>query len=79
LEGKEEEVGVAGRTLMLLCGDLVSLCEWLPDTEAEGEAMDIEEVEEALECVWWWWGIERMEETEEEVDFLPRRPPLERR
>jgi hypothetical protein len=25
LEGKEEEVGVAGRTLMLLCGDLVSL------------------------------------------------------
>jgi hypothetical protein len=55
------------------------LCEWLPDTEAEGEAMDIEEVEEALECVWWWWGIERMEETEEEVDFLPRRPPLERR
>jgi hypothetical protein len=37
-----------------LCGDLVSLCEWLPDTEAEGEAMDIEEVEEALECVWWW-------------------------
>lgn len=48
LEGKEDEVGVAGRTLMLLCGDLVSLLWCVPETE--GELMDIEDVEEALEC-----------------------------
>lgn len=76
LEGKEEEVGVAGRTLMELWGDLVSL--W-PEMDTAGEVMDIEDVEEALEWVWWWWGIERMDETEEDVDFLPRRPPLDRR
>lgn len=48
LEGKEDEVGVAGRTLMLLCGDLVIL--WL-DMDPAGEVMDTEDVEEALECV----------------------------
>lgn len=48
-EGKDEDVGVAGSTLMLLCGDLVSL--W-PETETTGEPMDIEDVEDALEWEW---------------------------
>ena len=74
-EGKDEDVGVAGSTLMLLWGDLVSLCGWLPDTDTAGEAMDAEDVDEALECEWWWCGIERIEDTDEDVDFLPRRPP----
>lgn len=47
LEGKEDEVGVAGRTLMLLCGDFVSLLWCEPETD--GDPMDIEDVEEALE------------------------------
>ena len=51
LEGKVEEVGVAGSTLMLLCGDLRLLWLW-PDTLTAGEAMDAEDVEDALECVW---------------------------
>lgn len=38
--------------------------------------MDAEDVEEALECEWWWCGIERIEDTEDEVDFLPRRPEV---
>jgi hypothetical protein len=78
LDGKDEDVGVAGRTFTLAWGDLASLCEW-PDTLTAGEATDAEDVEEALECEWWWCGRERIEETDEEVDFLPRRPPLERR
>jgi hypothetical protein len=53
LLGKEDEVGVAGRTFMLLWGDLVCLWPWLPEADAEGEVMDIEDVEEALECEWW--------------------------
>jgi hypothetical protein len=75
-EGKDEDVGVAGRTLMLLCGDLVSL--W-PETETAGEPMEMEDVDEALEWEWWWCGMERIEETDEDVDFLPRRPPLDLR
>lgn len=78
LLGKEEDVGVAGRTLMLLCGDLVSLWAW-PETETAGEAMLAEEVEDALLCEWWWCGMERMEDTDDEVDLRPRRPPEERR
>ena len=42
------------------------------------ETEPLEEVEEALEWVWWCM-ILRTEETEEEVDFLPRRPTLGRR
>jgi hypothetical protein len=79
LLGKDDEVGVAGRTFMLLCGDLVSLWPWLPVADAAGEVMDMEDVEEALEWEWWWCGMERMEETDEDVDFLPRRPPLDLR
>jgi hypothetical protein len=71
LLGKVELVGVPGSTLTLEWGDL-ALC---PATLTVGDVMDAEDVEEALECEWWWCGIERMEDTEEEVDFLPRRPP----
>jgi hypothetical protein len=80
LEGKVEEVGVAGSTLMLLCGDFRWLWLWLwPDMLTAGEAMLAEDVEEALECVWWWCGMLRMEDTDEDVDLRPRRPPDERR
>lgn len=47
LEGKVDDVGVAGRTLTEECGDLV-LWAW-PETETEGEVMETEEVEEAFE------------------------------
>jgi hypothetical protein len=52
LEGNEDEVGVAGSTLTLLWGDLVSLCEWLPETDTAGDPIDIDEVDDALECEW---------------------------
>lgn len=78
LEGNDEDVGVAGRTFMLLCGDLESLCE-CPDTLTAGEVTEAEDVELALLWEWWWWGMLRIEETEDEVDLRPRRPPLERR
>ena len=76
LEGKAEVVGVAGRTLMELWGERVGGLE-------EGRAEDwmeveVEEVEEALECECAWWML-RMEETDEEVDLRPRRPCEERR
>lgn len=78
LEGKLEEVGVAGRTLMLLWGDLEGLCEW-PLVETAGETREAEDVDEAFECEWWWCGMLRIEDTDDEVDFRPRRPPDERR
>lgn len=78
LEGNVDEVGVAGRTLMLLWGLLVILWPW-PETETAGEAMDADDVDDALECEWWWCGMLRIEDTEDEVDFRPRRPPEERR
>ena len=47
-------VGVDGKTLTELCGERASR-----DPEAElrpeGEAIDAEDVLEALECVCWWW------------------------
>jgi hypothetical protein len=45
--GKEEDVGVAGRTFTEACGDFVLL--W-PETETAGEAIEAEDVEDALEC-----------------------------
>ena len=78
LFGKEELVGVAGRTFTLACGDLVMRWEW-PETLTAGETREADDVELAFECEWWWWGMERMEETDEDVDLRPRRPPLERR
>jgi hypothetical protein len=78
LLGKVEDVGVAGSTFMLLCGDLLSLWEW-PEMETAGEAMLADEVDDALLCEWWWWGIERTDDTDDDVDLRPRRPPEERR
>lgn len=37
--------------------------------------LDVEEVEEALEWLGIWWML-RMEETDDEVDLRPRRPPV---
>lgn len=69
---------MAGSTFTLACGDLVTRCE-CPETLTAGETSEAEDVELAFECEWWWCGMERMEETDEDVDFRPRRPPLERR
>ncbi len=48
LEGKAEVVGVAGRTLTEAWGDR----EILPMVAEAGLLMELDEVEEALECVW---------------------------
>lgn len=48
--GKEEDVGVAGRTLTDEWGDLVL---WWPEMETAGEAREADEVEDAFEWVWW--------------------------
>jgi hypothetical protein len=51
------DVGIAGRTFMLVCGELRfaggTLDDVEPATETEGEAREAEEVELALEWVWW--------------------------
>jgi hypothetical protein len=73
LEGKVEFVGVAGRSLTDVWGDLG--LEAVAETVGEAMEAEAEEVEDAFECVWWWCGMERMEETDEEVDLRPRRPP----
>lgn len=79
LDGKVDDVGVAGSTLMLLCGLLLILCEW-PDMLTVGDVMLAElDMDEALEWLCWWRGMLRIELTDEDVDFLPRRPPLDRR
>ena len=60
LEGKEEMVGVAGRTFRDVWGERV---------EVLMEAL-LDDMEEALECVWTWWML-RMEDTDEEVERIP--------
>lgn len=80
-------VGVPGRTLTEECGERVEL--WRRDVDVlVGEASDVEDVELALESEWWCFeapadapalGILRMEETDEDVDLRPRRPPEDRR
>ena len=80
-EGKVLLVGVAGRTLTELWGDLP--CR---DPEAvlspEGLAMLVLEFEEALERVCWCPGTEgyvlRIDDTEELVLFLPLSPDARR-
>lgn len=57
---------MAGSTLIEFRGDRVGF-------EIEVLVMEAEEVEEALEWVWTW-CIERIEETDEDVDLRPRRP-----
>jgi len=78
LDGNVDVVGVAGRTLTveLLCGLLAIF----PDVECDGEATDADadDVDDALECECTWW-IERIDETELDVDLRPRRPTEERR
>lgn len=76
LDGKVVFVGVAGSTFTLACGDLAVLG---PEIDMVGDVMEAEEVELALECVWWWCGIDRIDEMDEDVDLRPRRPPEERR
>jgi hypothetical protein len=83
LFGKDVDVGVAGRTLTLPlpCG-LRACFPWpeeCPDMLTAGLAIDAEDVDEALECEWWWCGMERILETDEDVDLRPRSPPEERR
>lgn len=77
-DGKVEDVGVAGSTLMLLCGDLCFVLAPLR-VDTLGEPTEMEDVLDALLCVWWWCGIERMLDTELLVDLRPRRPPEDRR
>lgn len=47
--------------------------------ETAGEASEAEEVDEALLCEWWWCGMLRIEDTDDDVDLRPRRPPDDRR
>lgn len=82
-------VGVAGRTLTLECGERVE--PWRRDVAVlVGDAKEVEDVEDALEWEWWCfepppvigpgaWGIERIEDIDDEVDLRPRRPAEERR
>jgi hypothetical protein len=76
LDGKVVLVGVAGRTLTLVCGLRPPILLKLEDPV--GLAMDADDdMEEALEwcCCW---CIERIEDTEDEVDFRPLSPELRR-
>ena len=71
LLGKLPVVGVAGRTLTEWCG----LRGWRGVLEMVVEMEPLEEVELALLWLWWWvLCMDRMEETEDEVDFRPRSP-----
>ena len=73
LEGKEDVVGVAGRTLSEVCGerdDLRLMAE-------EFTELEVDEVDEALEWEGTWW-ILRTDETDEDVDLRPWRPAEER-
>ena len=71
LLGKLPEVGVAGRTLTEWCG--LRGCSGVLEMEVDMEPL--EDVELALLWLWWWvWCMDLMEETDDEVDFLPRSP-----
>lgn len=60
-----------GRTLTEEWGER----EVLEKLTLEWMELDVEEVEEALEWLGIWWML-RMEETDDEVDLRPRRPPV---
>jgi len=62
---------VEGRTLTEEWGER----EVLEKLTLEWMELDVEEVEEALEWLGIWWML-RMEETDDEVDLRPRRPPV---
>ena len=74
-DGNVVAVGVEGRTFTDVWEERPVVFEALfVDGKAEEwTELEVEEVEEALECVWTWWML-RIEETDEEVDFRPRRP-----
>jgi hypothetical protein len=79
LLGKEVVVGVAGRTLTEWWGERPMALTLLPPPPPAPVAVDtdpLELVDEALEWEWWcWcWWMERMDETELDVDLRPRRP-----
>ena len=44
----------------------------------ETTELEVEDVEDAFECVWTWWML-RTEDTDEDVDLRPLRPAEERR
>lgn len=71
-------VGVAGRTFTEWWG-LRPVCMGVLDMLVETELVD--DVDEALEWVWWCcaWCIDLTEDTDEDVDLRPRRPAEERR
>lgn len=67
-------VGVLGSTLSVdMLGLARRLREGLVATPREGEATELEEPDEATECDCRWPCIERIEETDDEVDLRPRR------
>ena len=74
-EGNAEVVGVAGRTLRELWGErAVGRGLFMAEDMTE---LELDEVDEVLECACAWCML-RIDETEEEVDFLPRKPAEER-
>ena len=70
MDGTALVVGVAGSTITECCGYRGVLVV---------DAIELDDVDDALECVWWWWWIDRTEETDDDVDFLPRSPADGRR
>lgn len=76
LLGKEVVVGVAGRTFTEWCGERPTALTLPPPAPVAVLTDPFELVDDALECEWWcWcWWIERMDETDEDVDLRPRRP-----
>ena len=85
LEGKcVVVVGVAGRILTEAWGERVVKVVVFMEAEPDPWAfvllvvIEADDVDDALECEWTWWML-RTDDTEEDVDFRPRRPALERR
>ena len=70
-------VGVAGSTLTDEWGERAAGSGLLFMAEDTTE-LDVEDVEEAFECVCTWW-ILRTDETDEDVDLRPRSPAEDRR
>lgn len=74
-------MGVAGRTFTEWCGDEEEPRWSVPPLDMAVETDPLELVDDALECeCWWWcWWIDRIDDTDDDVDFRPRRPPEVRR
>lgn len=76
LDGRLLDCGVTGRTLTEWCGEVPR---WRVDLDMDVDTDPFELVDEALEWVCWWWWIDRIEDTEDDVDLRPRSPADERR